>query len=120
MIERCLNLLTANKIDIFSLYKIDTEFNDLDLFEEYDIETIKTLIELRTMILIYLVNKINLMSDQKYFKVKMSSAVTFDSGFLASTLQFFKNKSFAEIVCEKGTENIFSHFNLKIIKSKQG
>ena len=39
------------------------------------------------------------MSDQKHFKVKMNQAVTYDSGYLASALQFFKNKNFAEIVC---------------------
>lgn len=60
------------------------------------------------------------MSDQKHFKVKMNQAVTFDSGYLTSALQFFKNKSFAEISCEKGTENIFTHYNLKMLKSNQG
>lgn len=78
--------MATNKIDIFSLYRLDMEFNDLDLFEEYDIETIKNFLEARTTILLYIVNKINLMSDQKQFKVKMNQAVTFDSGYLSTAL----------------------------------
>lgn len=81
-----MSLLASNKIDIFSLYRVDMEFNDLDLFEEYDIETIKNFVEARTTILLYIVNKINLMSDKKQFKVKMSQAVTFDSGYLSTAL----------------------------------
>lgn len=81
-----MSLLATNKIDIFSLYRLDMEFNDLDLFEEYDIETIKNFLEARTTILLYIVNKINLMSDQKQFKVKMNQAVTFDSGYLSTAL----------------------------------
>jgi hypothetical protein len=49
--------------------------------------------------LIFIVNKINLASNDKNFKVKMKLSVTYDSGFLNTTMNFFKNKHFAEIQC---------------------
>ena len=38
---------------------------EMDLLEEYDIETIKEMIELRMSMLTFVVNKINLMSGDK-------------------------------------------------------
>ena len=44
-------------------------------------------------------NKINFISADKNFKVKMKEAVTYDSGYLSTALSYFKNKKFAEIIC---------------------
>ena len=93
---------------------------EMDLLEEFDIETIKEMIELRMSMLIFVVNKINLMSGDKQFKVKMKLAVTYDSGFLNTAINFFHNKNFAEIQCDKSFDNVFSHFNLKVFRSAQG
>lgn len=92
----------------------------MDLLEEYDIETIKGMIELRELMLTFLVNKVNLMCDEKHFKVKMKLAVTYDSGFLNTAMGFFNNKNFAEIQCNKTFDNVFSHFNVKVFKCPQG
>ena len=69
--------------------------------------------------LLYIVNKINLLSDERRFQVKMKLSVTYDSGFLAVALNYFKNKHFAEILSDKGFDNVFSHFNLKAYRIKQ-
>ena len=57
------------------------------------------MVELRRMILLMIVNKINFISADKNFKVKMKEAVTYDSGYLSTALSYFKNKKFAEIIC---------------------
>lgn len=77
------------------------------------------MIELRVFMLNYVVNKINILSNEKHFKVKMKFAVTYDSGFLKAAINYFKNKHFAEIVLDKSFDNVFSHFNLRLFHHVQ-
>jgi hypothetical protein len=78
------------------------------------------MIELRVSMLTFVVNKINILSGENQFKVKMKLAVSYDSGFLNTAIGFFQNRNFAEIQCDKSFDSVFSHFNLKVFRSAQG
>lgn len=53
------------------------------------------MVAVRISLLNYFVNKINLLTPDKNFKIKMKGAITHDSGYLTQIIDTFKHSYFA-------------------------